>query len=324
MLQNITRRLNTNAKILEHSRNNHFNSLVFSGGSTKGISYCGALKILERENILPHIKNYAGTSAGSIVAALSSIGYTPTELTRIMMNIDMEKFFDDKLGFIRDTINFMKDWGICEGEYACNLLNVLIENKVGKKDYTIQELYDEHKITLVIVGTNLNKKDSIYFYPNSEHSDISICKAVRISMGFPFIYEPVIYKNYLCDGGVLDNYPIHVFDGEYPGDVRARYGCIEPNPNVLGLHLKVHETELHKKKEEYITSCSCCEFAMSYIETFLADNERRNNIQKYDSRTIDIFTPYYSSTDFNINNKDKEILIKCGMKYVNKYFENQK
>ena len=38
-------------------------------------------------------------------------------------------------------------------------------------------------------------------------------------MSLPLIFHPVEYNGDLyVDGGILDNFPIHVFDGKFPGD----------------------------------------------------------------------------------------------------------
>ena len=42
-----------------------FESLVFKGGGAKGSIYPGAVKALEDMGIMPHIKRFAGASAGA-------------------------------------------------------------------------------------------------------------------------------------------------------------------------------------------------------------------------------------------------------------------
>ena len=70
--------------------NKDYEYIVLSGGGIKGISYCGALDVLDKYDILydedgkSKIKGFAGTSAGSIVVALLAVGYNPTELKKVM------------------------------------------------------------------------------------------------------------------------------------------------------------------------------------------------------------------------------------------------
>ena len=49
--------------------------IVLAGGGIRGIAHVGVLKALEDNNI--KIDAIAGTSAGSIVATLYAMGYTP-------------------------------------------------------------------------------------------------------------------------------------------------------------------------------------------------------------------------------------------------------
>lgn len=307
-------------KNIENARKKlDYNSLVFSGGSIKGVSYCGALKVLEKYGILKNIINYAGTSAGSIVASLLAIGYSPDELNKIMMEMEMRKIFDDKIGFIRDTFNLMSDYGICEGEYICNFLQNLIEIKTGNPEYTIQDLYDDRGITLVIVGTDVTNQESMYFCPNSDNklfSNISIKDAIRISMSIPFVFEPIIFNGSYCvDGGVLDNYPLHAFDGKSPSDPNAKYGFCAPNPHVLGLQINADDG-----KNEIN---SCPKYMESFVSTFLAENERRDNIPINMMRTIRIVTPNYPITYFDLSTEEKEKLVRIGKDATEKFI-NQK
>ena len=48
----------------------YFDSIVFEGGGVKGAVYAGALVALDEHKVLSNVKKFAGTSAGSTVAAL--------------------------------------------------------------------------------------------------------------------------------------------------------------------------------------------------------------------------------------------------------------
>ena len=55
--------------------------ICFSGGGIKGAAHIGALKAFEEENI--EFDYIAGTSSGSIVAALYAVGYKSGEIYEI-------------------------------------------------------------------------------------------------------------------------------------------------------------------------------------------------------------------------------------------------
>ncbi|QKF94320.1 patatin-like phospholipase [Fadolivirus algeromassiliense] len=304
--------------------------LVFSGGGIKGISYVGSLLELQKNNILYDndnnfkIKGICGVSAGSIVAALLAVGYKPHELETVMTTIDFEEIADDKLGYIRDTINFIDDWGVCPGEYVIELMGNLIKQKKGNPDYTIEDLYNDTGIKLVIVTTDMTYQKSIYLYPGNpikEFSKIPIRTAVRMSMGIPFAFEPYLYNgSYFVDGGVLDNYPLHVFDGEYPGEPKARLNLCEPNPYVLGLKIMTSNQIIDYNivpKQKYD---SLFQYTMAFINTFLNENDRRVMTPSFWIRSIILVTPEYALTDFELTDKEKEELICIGKNFVNEFF----
>lgn len=58
--------------------------LVFSGGGAKGTAYTGAYDALLETGILQNVKEVSGSSAGSIAAALLSVGITPAKLDSIL------------------------------------------------------------------------------------------------------------------------------------------------------------------------------------------------------------------------------------------------
>ena len=57
-------------------------AVVLSGGGAKGISHIGVLKVIEQAGIPVDI--VTGTSMGSIIGGLYSIGYTPQQLDSIV------------------------------------------------------------------------------------------------------------------------------------------------------------------------------------------------------------------------------------------------
>ena len=58
----------------------NFDTLVLSGGSSKGILILGALQYAYDNFLLNDIDIYVGTSSGAIIGYLLAIGYTPLEI----------------------------------------------------------------------------------------------------------------------------------------------------------------------------------------------------------------------------------------------------
>ncbi len=317
----------TSEEFLTAKKDRDYLNLVLSGGGIKGISFIGAILeldnmgILYDENRKLKIKGIAASSAGTILAGLLVIGYTPTEIHNIMKDIDFDKIVDDKIGYIRDTVNFFANYGVCKGEYVFELMGKYIEAKTGNADYTLLQLYQDTGIKLVITATNLNTKNTVYLHPEnciSEYSNIPIRMCIRMSMSIPFLFEPYSYNNCLfCDGGVLDNYPLHCFDGGDPSDLEAKYGDTKPNFKTLGLKITTHEPDTtkdpHKINHLY-------EYAYSYVDTFLAENDRKIFLKENWCRTTFIVTKSYSLTTFSLTDVEKDDLIEAGRCGIIKYF----
>ncbi|VFS56683.1 Patatin-like phospholipase [Leminorella grimontii] len=71
-----------------------FKNLVFEGGGMKGICYVGAVDVLTQKGIMDNIEKVGGSSAGAIASTLVGLGYTNTQLNKILYEIDFMSFLD--------------------------------------------------------------------------------------------------------------------------------------------------------------------------------------------------------------------------------------
>lgn len=317
--------------IKEIQKNHDYEYIILSGGGIKGLCYPGSfiemqqLDILYDKKGLLKLKGLCGVSAGSIMASLIAIGYTPLELERIMLTLNFEILLNDNQGIIKDTINFVEKWGMCPGNNLYELLGNLIEKKTGNADYTIENLKQDKNINLVLVTTNISYQRVEYLYAGNKetaYSQIPIRTAIRMSMGIPYIYEPYSYNNCLfVDGGTLNNYPLTVFDGDYPGDPNAMLNLCPPNPKVLGLMIMAKEDSENYQIVPKQKLDTLYEYSISYINMFLTSNERRIMTPSFWLRTIILITPNYPLSKFNITLKEKEELIEIGKKSVAEFFK---
>lgn len=299
-----------------------YNNLVSSGGGIKGLVIIGSL--IELEKKFYKFKNFAGSSVGALILSLYALGFTPKELKKITMGekvndieLDYNKIVDNKHNYIYDTYNLFNYYGYCPGNYIYEQLGKMIYYKTGDPDYTLEDLYKDKNIKLIITTTNLNTKETIYLYagnPNPIYSKIPIRTGIRMSLSIPFLLQPFVYhEQYYCDGGLLDDYPIHVFDGEEIGSITSKYDDNTPNPKTLGLKIK------QKSNDNNIDHFY--NYAYSYIETFLKENDQKYNLKINKDRTITIETPTYSLNNFNLTKEQKKELITLGKINVNNFFK---
>lgn len=159
--------------------------VTLSGGGFKGIAHLGALQFLYELNIKPN--EIAGVSAGALVAAFIAEGYAPEEIFQFSKK---EKFFN------------YSDITSVAGKRG-GLFDTIVFEKIIRK-YIPHDSFEGLKIPLYVSVTDLTNAQSIIF------SEGNLSLAVRSSCCFPLVFQPVLYKDntYLCDGGLLNNFPV--------------------------------------------------------------------------------------------------------------------
>lgn len=169
-------------KKVEKFQKKHKIGLCLSGGGTRGFSYIGVFKAFEELGI--KFDAVAGTSIGSMFAALYASGYTSAELSKMAKKIKMTDFKKSTLGFLPSKMDYLA--GVLTG-----VLNV-------KK---IEQL----NIPCYAVAVDLKTGREIDF------SSGDLVSIITGSCAIPGVYYPVKYRNFeLIDGGTRNNIPADV------------------------------------------------------------------------------------------------------------------
>ncbi len=194
-----------------------FKNLVFEGGGVKGIAYVGAMETLREKGILPNITRVGGTSAGAINAVLVGLNYSPEKTLKILSRMNFKKFMDGSFGVLRDINRLTTEYGWYKGDYFRKWIGNLIAKKTGKPDTTFAQAMDQKDAKgfrdMYFMGTNLSTHFAEVF--SHEHTPrVCIADAVRISMSIPLFFAARRSPrgDIYVDGGVLDNYPVKLFD----------------------------------------------------------------------------------------------------------------
>jgi NTE family protein len=227
---------------------------VFEGGGVKGIAFVGALEAA-RERGIERWVNVAGTSAGAIIASLLAVGYEPRQLREILEKTEYAMFADYGWGgkYLGGARNMLRGRGLCPGKLFTDwLADRFKESPVGKADPTFSdverrlppELDDDERekarwrlrviASDITEGRMLVLPDDITDYTDKDgrpyaKEDLPLARAVRMSMSFPYFFEPVeLYRNgrvhHIVDGGLLSNFPVFLFDGDKPPLRRWTFG----------------------------------------------------------------------------------------------------
>lgn len=322
-----------------------FRNLVFEGGGIKGIAYLGAMDVLEKKGILKDIVRVAGTSAGAINALLLGLGYTTREIRNIMWELDFKKFQDNKWSIFSNSYNFFTKYGWYKGKFFMNWVEGLIEGKTGHKGCTFRELnemnYGQFR-EIFFIGTNISTGFAeVFSYIHTP--DMKIADAVRISMSIPFFFTACKGRegDIFVDGGVMENYPIKLFDREkyiLNGDIRIEREYYEEynkklakskspyvyNHQTLGFRLDSgREISLlrDRQKPKGKKIRTIFGYTRRLINTMM---EIQNNYHIHSDdwqRTVYINTLGVKTTDFDISANKKKDLLKSGTTHSENYFK---
>lgn len=199
--------------------------LALSGGGAKGLAHIGVIEALNDYGI--KIDYIAGTSSGSIIAALYSAGYTPNEMLKIVnMHKDKIVDIDKNVGFKLLGSLVSKKVSI-KGFIKGNNLEKLLRDILKKKG--VEDISDI-KFPLAIPAIDLNTGEIVYFCSkeannrsclvedDSKYDDEpsyclkgDLAGIVRASCSVPGVFVPKkIDDDYYVDGGVRVNTPVEV------------------------------------------------------------------------------------------------------------------
>lgn len=180
-----------------------FDTLCLSGGGLNGFNIIGSIKYLNNANILKNskIKNYFGTSVGSLICFLMVINYEIDSIIKILYKLNLNKIDIDY-----DIDNLIENYGFNNCSEILAIIQTLLYNKLHMFDITFEQLYNFTKKSLNIIVTNFTRKrEEILNYKNNPK--MSIILALRMSISIPLIFYPVKYNNELyIDGSVINNF----------------------------------------------------------------------------------------------------------------------
>ena len=283
---------------------------VFSGGGIKGFALIGAYEEIERRGL--KFVRVAGTSAGSIVAALIAAGYTSKEVYQLVDELEPEDLLDARKTII--PFKFAKwlllYWRL--GLYKGNELERWLKEKLEVKG--LRTFSDLPPQTLRVVASDLSNGQMVVLPEDLEKYGISpgsfsIARAIRMSCSIPYFFEPVKMRsiegiNVLVDGGVLSNFPMWLFDQDNVKKVRP----------VLGIKLSSSQYEHQKHKIN-----NGIELFGALFETMKDAHDSRYISKKHAENIIFIPTEGVVTTEFHLTQEKKKKLVEFGREHANQF-----
>ncbi len=156
-------------------------ALCLGGGGARGFAHVGALKAFAEAGI--NFDICVGTSVGSLVGSLYSLGVTVPQMMSFSNSLDLKDIHSGSLLF----------------PSPCQKIGEAIKPLVGDKSI------EDAKIKFAAVAVDLISARQIIFDTGS------VTDAVSASCAVPIIFKPLVKDGmHLVDGGLLNNIPADV------------------------------------------------------------------------------------------------------------------
>ena len=265
----------------------NIDTLILSGGSTKGISFLGSIKYLVEHNYIDsHFKNIKKiicvSSSFLFILILILLEYDYNNIETDMINFDYKQFLDINDLSIKSFIN---EYGFINYHRTHIYIQKILKEKYNVESISLLKLYKISGIHIIVKVVNVTN-DKIEYIDHINNPKINILKLIQMTTSIPLLIKPVKYKdNLYIDGGLCGNCPIEVNDSD-------KFLCIEIIPNIpkkeidnifdliqKGWHMYDPNILLRKKVERHIyinLSDLCINFTV-----FNVDYEMKNNLIKY-------------------------------------------
>lgn len=200
-------------------------NVIIGGGGVAGFCSIGALYEIFSEDDktkpkLSEVKNFIGTSVGSIISTMLSCTSDQDYLLGQIQEYNIPGLVDNSVGFIADLYRLFTKFGYNKGDYAYSIVQKFIKENTGQDMLTFSKHYEITKKNLVLTSVNVNTGQIVYFN-RLTHPDMEVALAVRMSMSIPVFYVPIKYTNtdtdyteilgeegLYVDGGLIDNFPV--------------------------------------------------------------------------------------------------------------------
>ncbi len=203
------------------------------------------------------IEIIGGTSAGSMIATLYAVGYTPDEILELFKKHADELVKINKYTIVKEIKNFITKKhldasGLKTGKDLEKIYNELAYEK------NVKEIKDI-KMPLIIPAVDIATSEKINFCSKEMNkqnyiNDITVGEAVRASSAFPVIYSPFEYKEHLfLDGGILENTPakeVKNLGADKTISIRFDSDAVDKTSNAMDIVMKMIDIMGNKISEE--------------------------------------------------------------------------
>lgn len=345
---------NQNQKNAMYEHKVPIDALVFEGGGVLGAAHGAAVEQAIRSGLvdLNNVHKFAGASAGAICAGVLACGASAAYLSHMVTSVDFKALLEGEeqvetesatdCSFVSTTYNWLtrpfvwlkrfwslyKKGGLHSLSGLRKVIRATVHHLTGDADITFAKVHERFGNECVIVALSLEREASVYF-SHKTHPDFSIVEAIVMSSAVPAFFEMVVANGeHFWDGGILDNYPMHVFDAY--NDETDEWVV---NPGTLGFKLVTPEetrnfadapfvrslsSQNRRRRRTWIVpkphrSVSTFVDAIPALVSAVHAQALRRHVHKRDwERTVKIDTGDISTLNFSLTDEQKASLMQSG------------
>ena len=203
---------------------------VFQGGGCKAVAFIGAYEAALENGVC--FTEFAGTSAGSIFAAMISAGASVDDMKEFIGGLDIPKlieksqkkrtlwakvrfyilkvagsfFMNIKPSMVNVILSTLSDRGMCNAKVLEDVIEIELQKLLKIQT---QVRFSDLKFPLTIIASDI-KYHSVKVWNKKKTPNESVAKAVSCSCAIPGYFKPV--DGCYLDGGLLSNLPVSFFE----------------------------------------------------------------------------------------------------------------
>lgn len=237
---------------------------VFQGGGCKAVAFIGAYEAAIENGVC--FTEFAGTSAGSIIAAIIAAGASVNDMKNFIDGLNVVELIAKaqkkrnifgrivlsalklsgrimslKPSLVNAIMSTLSDRGMCDAKVLQEVVEFELQRLLGKNR---QILFRDLKFPLTIIASDI-KLHTVKVWNKKNTPNESVAKAVSCSCAIPGYFKPV--DDRYLDGGLLSNLPVSFFEDNF-----------EDYSNILAFTLSYSGSQIQKNN------------VMNYIEDILS------------------------------------------------------
>lgn len=215
--------------------------VVMSGGGAKGLYHVGVLEALEECGV--PIDCVAGTSMGSIIAAMYASGYSPAEMRAIVRSGAVQEWVSGRIDPSRYKPYYR------QADVSPSFVNLWLDFRSQDKVFVLPKSlisstqiemafidlftpaataaggdFSKLMVPFLCVAADMNRREPVTLRSGS------LPEAVRASMSIPLAFKPLKRGERLYyDGGIFDNFPWRPLDESCTPDLLIGSICTSGN-----------------------------------------------------------------------------------------------